>query len=221
MSWLVVGLFSEGPTDRRFLPRIVYRTLLGIVQAEAARAVELQEDIVAYIEKPNAERAELVCRDRESVDLFVIHADASRSLVDQIEARLIGQVRASARAACAMTEARIVPLIPVRETEAWMLADPDAVARVFGFSAWPERVAVSWYPERAETVEDPKRTLTEAVRALFGGRKARRVPGPEGLFDQIAEEIDLRRLARLPSYQRFEADLRSGLGALGILRRAP
>ena len=102
-----------------------------------------------------------------------------------------------------------------------MLADPDAVARVFGFSAWPERVAVSWHPERAETVEDPKRTLTEAVRALFGGRKGRRVPGPEGLFDQIAEEIDLRRLARLPSYQRFEADLRSGLGALGIVRRTP
>ncbi|KMO12845.1 hypothetical protein, partial [Methylobacterium platani] len=97
MTWLVVGLFSEGSTDRRFLPRIVYRTLLGIVQAEAVTAVELQEDILAYTEKPNAERADIICRDRQGVDLFVIHADASRSLADQIEARLVGQVRARAR----------------------------------------------------------------------------------------------------------------------------
>jgi len=220
MTWLVAGLFSEGPTDRRFLPRIVYRTLLDIVQAEAAMTVELQEIVISYNEKINAKRADIICRDRESVDLFVIHADASRSLVDQIQARFVGQVRALARDGCAMPESRIVPLIPVREMEAWMLADPDAVARVFGFSAWPDRIALSWQPERAEVVEDPKRALNDAVRALFGGRKGRRAPGPEGLFDQIAEEIDLRRLARLASYQRFEADLRSGLTAIGILRRA-
>ncbi|MFH6781820.1 MULTISPECIES: DUF4276 family protein [Methylobacterium] len=217
----MAGLFSEGPTDRRFLPKIVYRTLLGIVQAEAVVRVELQEDILSYTEKTNAARAAIVCRDRDSVDLFVIHADASRARVEQVEAQIVGQVRTFSRAECAMPEHRIVPLMPVREMEAWTLADPDAVARVFGFASWPDRVPLSWHPERAETVEDPKRALNEAVRVLFGGRKGRRAPDPGGLLDQIAAEMDLRRLGRLPSYQRFETDLRVGLGAIGIVRRTP
>lgn len=211
MTWVVVGLFCEGPTDRRFLPPVIYRTLLALLLERPDARVELQEEIVLYPERTNDECARAICRDRDHVDVFVVHADAARPQNDQAQERIIGPIRALAGERCGLAPARIVPLLPVREMEAWILADPDAIARAVGFRSWPDGVPLGWQPERAESVPDPKRTLDEAVRALSGGRRGRRSFGAGAFLDLIAAEADLGRLGRLASYQRFRAELRAAL----------
>ncbi|GJE03786.1 hypothetical protein GMJLKIPL_5743 [Methylobacterium isbiliense] len=217
--WLVVGLFCEGPTDGRFLPTIIHRTLLAILVEQSAFDVELQEQIIPYAEKSNEERAQAICRERASVDLFVVHADASRLQSERVQDTIVGQIQATASAACGVRPERIIPLLPIREMEAWVLADPDAIARALGYDAgWPERVERGWQPERAEAEPDPKRTLDAAIRSLAGGRRGRRSPGAEAYFDRIADEVGLSCLGRLASYQRFRTDLQRGFTSL---RRPP
>jgi hypothetical protein len=212
--WLVVGLFCEGPTDRRFLSQLIPRTLLAILAEQSAFDVEFQEQIVLFEEKTNEDRAQLICAERTNIDLFVVHVDATRPQRERVQDAIVGQIQAIARATCGVPAERIVPLVPIREMEAWILSDPEAIARVLGYESWPDRVRRDWVPDRAEAETDPKRTLDEAVRNLVGRRRGRRRDGGDVYVDLIGAEVDLTRLDRLDSFQRFRTDLLEGLRAL-------
>ena len=53
-------------------------------------------------------------------------------------------------------------LIPIREIEAWLLCDRAALKQVFGTVAQPK------VPAHPETLEDPKKTLRDAIKKSGG-----------------------------------------------------
>jgi energy-coupling factor transporter ATP-binding protein EcfA2 len=122
--------------------------------------------------------------------IFVVHADGAgdpeRALREQVEPGLAlarSDHGALAAAAC----------VPVREIEAWMLADPEP----FGKLQIPLAL-----PGAPETVPDPKRVFREIVASGSGGRLDSRL-----LYEFFGNNVSPTALRKLPAFCRFEAQL--------------
>lgn len=93
---------------------------------------------------------------------------------------------------------RVIGIVPVRETEAWMLADPAALP--------PAPAAVVREAVRSardvHKVMDPKKTLNRA----FGPRHR-----PEYDFDRLGQRVSLDVLRQVPAYARWVDDLRTAM----------
>jgi hypothetical protein len=104
----------------------------------------------------------------------------------------------------------LVPVVPVRKTEAWVLADGDALRGVLGIN-WPDvRLGV---PNRAADVEripDPKVPIRELVRRL--NRPI------EDFYEELAESISLDRLCGVPSFAEVRARIGESLAEMGYRR---
>ncbi|MFJ2441830.1 hypothetical protein ACIOWG_15565 [Streptomyces sp. NPDC087658] len=98
---------------------------------------------------------------------------------------------------------RIVGVVPVRETEAWLLADGPLLASLPG--AVPELIPPDG--RGIERTADPKALLS---RVLPGGDNRE-------LADFLGERIDLDRLHTLPAYQLWCAELTAALKELRFL----
>ncbi|WP_235184079.1 DUF4276 family protein [Hymenobacter sp. IS2118] len=111
----------------------------------------------------------------------------------------------------------IVPLIPVHMTEAWMLADPDALLRA---TDTPLSAAQLHLPTAAgaERKARPKEFLEEFIRESQAhlSRKRDRIDLGD-LYALLSDSISAVRLNALPSYQQFKADFSVALTSLGFL----
>ena len=218
MIWLVIGLFSEGSTDSRFLPHIIYRHTLELILASGQQNVQLQEGIILFKERENADRVRRICRETTTVDIFIVHADAAVNARARILEKIIGDIQGLAYDTCKIESRRIVSLLPCREMEAWALVDPDAIARACGFYAWPESTSRNWNPERAESLDDPKATLLAAIAALHSRTRKRRPPQIGDILERIGTEVDLKQLGRTESFRIFSGALTKALQAKGALQ---
>lgn len=107
---------------------------------------------------------------------------------------------------------RLVPLVPVREMEAWALADLDVVREVAGADWDVSSVTDGELLGRPERLPDPKRTLSDVMRQARRPRRGKR--HVDTYLPLISERLELPALRRLPSFQRFERDLRAALAPL-------
>jgi hypothetical protein len=95
-----------------------------------------------------------------------------------------------------------VACVPVREIEAWLLADAEPFRRLLGKGANP---ALPGDPERDL---DPKKTLRQILQE--GGMRR----SAESVYTFIGENVQLAALRALPAYRAFEADLVDGIRAV-------
>lgn len=133
-----------------------------------------------------------------SVDLVVIHRDADNA---GWEARRQEIITAVAELSCG-----VVPVIPVRMTEAWLLLDEQAIRTVAGNPKGTTQLELPSAGE-LERRADPKAILAEAllIAADESGRRRERV---KRRFNQHRRQL-LERLdpngpvVQLPSWQRL------------------
>ena len=113
---------------------------------------------------------------------------------------------------------RTVAVVPVRETEAWVLVDGDALRAAFGTVLDDMGLSIPARPREVERIRDPKRTVRRAFAKVVGTRqlKKKRV---ETFLDVIGERVRLDRLREVPAFQRLEHDLRAALFTFGYLRQ--
>lgn len=125
---------------------------------------------------------------RERLDLVVVHRDADNA---GAEARLVEIRGAVAETAVC---AHVVPIVPVRMTEAWLLLDEAAIRTVAGN---PRGTTPLELPRRheVERIADPKNALREALSAAANvtGRRRERLERrfPENRR-QLLERLDTR-----------------------------
>ncbi|MGW2123797.1 hypothetical protein [Streptomyces sp. NPDC001758] len=123
---------------------------------------------------------------------MVIHHDHNeRSKVEAIRERFPGDAH------------RIVPLVPVRETEAWMLADREALRE-----SAPTRGTAEMVPRDVQEIADPKAVL----KAALGGRR-----DPEHDFARLGQTVALDELGKVPAYRRRTAELRAEMARQWLL----
>lgn len=182
MRYLALGLFSEGPSDQQFLQRIIYRAVHQKAVEIHNATVEVQEAFVRGEDFKSNQRAERVLEafgnhlDQGVIDLLFIHADGDtdpqRAQAERV-APCIARIDREQ-----MTRAfAIVPVIPVRMTEAWALADATALQNVLGTTRSPSDLGLSDHILRSlETLAEPKALLKEVMQRSGAQRGRRREP---------------------------------------------
>ncbi len=192
------ALVADGPSDRALLPILAWtlrqrRPPLTFAQPDVvvrggkALDATIDETIAAY-----------------GVDLLFVHRDAER--VDrEIRRREIP------------ANDRVVAVIPVRMTEAWLLTDEKALRKAAGNPNG--RAALSLPPvNRLESLPDPKSTLRDllVVASKAIGRRRKRFD-QHGARQRLADLIeDFSPLRQLSAFTAFEAELEEGLGRIGV-----
>ncbi|MFD7937488.1 DUF4276 family protein [Streptomyces sp. NPDC059755] len=191
-----IALLTEGLSDQWFLLPLIDRQVEELELAsphgfDFANTVPGSRFTVAPRERVSEEVEMLL----DHMDLVILHHDHNeRSKVEAVRASLRKVEDAD----------RVVGLVPVRETEAWMLADP-AVLPDTPAAAVRDLIRSSRDVER---VPDPKKALAQA----FGPRHR-----PEYEFDRLGQRMSLAALRQVPAYARWVAELSRALQKLRFL----
>jgi hypothetical protein len=82
---------------------------------------------------------------------------------DSADPRELAQELSTALRTCPIDPHVVV--IPIREIEAWLLSDPNAIRDGLNLRSTPSRIA------NPETILDPKRKLREIIQSKSQGRK--------------------------------------------------
>lgn len=191
--YLSLALLTEGAGDQWFLVPLVDR-LIAELALEAPVGFDYSGVVVG--ECFTVAHRDLVAREVTDLlryfDIVMVHHDHNeRGKVDAVRERFPDDAH------------RIVALVPVRETEAWMLTDPEAVRE-----AAPTRDAAWELPYDVEKVADPKSLL----KAALGGRR-----DAERDFGRLGQTVALDALGKVPAYRRWTTELRGAMERLRFL----
>ena len=152
----------------------------------------------------------------EGFHALLIHADADDLAWEEARRQRFepgfALVRGRSRGVCR----DLVPIIPVRTVEAWMIADPDAVRQALN-TALPDHQLGLPPLHQVEFHANPKEVLTQAIQIVYKDRSSRRWPSLASIQVELANNIRLERLHHLDAYKRFHQDLRNTLHELQML----
>ena len=220
MKQLFAGFLTEGVTDSRFLEAIVRKTLNKI-------AFECKGQIdIELFELPKQKEASFIEQILEASQIgfsdfgmmmLCVHADAdSENSRDTYENKINPAIAELAK----QDEHRfckvLVAIVPVQETEAWLLADKDLLKREIGTNKSDRELGISRQPEN---MSNPKEIIQNAIRIAREGltKRRRQELDISELYLPIGQTIDLNQLERLVSFQDFEENVRTAFRKLNLL----
>ncbi len=190
-------LLADGSSDQVLLP--ILQWLLDRHCPQPSR-MHFASDLVSN-SRTLADRIGIAL-DCFPCDLLFVHRDAERESphVRQLEIERAWQLQQAA--------GKLVTVIPVRMTEAWLLLDDAAIRRAAGNPNGQMALELP-PPARAELAPDPKELLFDALRRASGLSPSRlRRFRPEAARRRIAELTQsFDGLRALPSFARLEAQV--------------
>ncbi len=208
-----LALWVEGPSDLPFLQRLMYRATHHAAHDALSFSIDIEEQFLRPDRFDPTTATTRVLRlmqafssqlsDRQPTIMFV-HADAD----GDADVALSNAAAPGLSALQSISGPKFagVPIIPVRCTEAWALADVDALRRTLGTTrslaelGLPERLA--HHPEHAESLNDPKGLLAEVTARANPHRRGRRAFSSQPTIpDGLGDDIDLDRLNQLPAFK--------------------
>jgi Domain of unknown function (DUF4276) len=221
MRYLGLALYAEGPTDYRFLSPILRRVADDLCLREATEPVSIGEVLALDAsrgDRPVVRASQILASAKAAdgaFDILFIHADGAgdprRVRAERVEpaVRLMAVERPGSADG-------IVAVVPIRETEAWALADGDALRLAFGTILGDDQLGIPTRITAVEALIDPKSCLDQAYEKAVGrkrpGRKA------AGVLDILGERIRLECLRGVPAFRGFEEDFFRALRSLRYLR---
>lgn len=220
MRLLSSALYCEGPSDALFL-RPLLRRLCEATAGHALEPVEVPDGIElvdqpAHRSRPRDERIALAAGAAEGAWIVLfIHADADArdshaAIAERVQPgidRLAGELGMNKR---------VVAVVPIRSTEAWLLADPAALRRVLGTTLGDDALGLSqMLAHGAERVTDPKALLRQAIAVAKPRARAAQVASYRASLGELAS---FERLRLLGAFRTLEQDFRAALVEVGILR---
>lgn len=210
MRYLASALVAEGATDDRFLRPLLSRALEEVCYREFDEMVEVSEvQVLRGYGGPHAvpKIVGLVDDQPDSYKVVFVHRDQGAN-PSRVHAEWVEPLRAQ----WGDRAERLVMVVPVRETEAWMLADGNALRAVLRVS-WPDnQLGVPSAPRRVEEIADPKRVLQRV-----GARISRAFTG---YYERLGEEVSIDALRRVPAFRQWWDDTCDALTQVGFVRRS-
>ncbi|HHA2765405.1 TPA: hypothetical protein ACOEQU_003802 [Stenotrophomonas maltophilia] len=214
MNYLGLALYAEGSTDYYFLQPLL-RRLSEDVMALRGRAPAEVSDVLG-VDHPESAREErrderiraAAAASHGSWNIFFIHADGSgdaeRAKREQADPGIL-----------ALQPEHGVAVIPVKETEAWAMADGEALRKAFGCTLSDVELGVPPQAADVQKIADPKKSLEEALGSARGG--ARRKRAISQYLGTIGETVSMERLRQVPSFAATEQELVIALQKLGLI----
>jgi hypothetical protein len=208
--YLRAGLYAEGTSDYDFLLPLLDRLMISLSASLLPGVSDVVETLGIDAPEPRPRRraeqiAAAVADSWDACTLFVIHADGAGDPDEARRNRIDPGIEAGRSTYPEIVSAAC---IPVRETEAWMLADAEIFRRLLGSKAQPV------LPAEPERDADPKVTLRRILRE--GGIQRE----PERLYRSFGEQVRFEALRTLPAFLAFERELSDAVQAVAQLQRA-
>ena len=196
---LFIGLVAEGPTDIRFLQNVVQRTFEDVAYNECAQEVEILTYELQNVGKGGS-FADLV----ENAAFEGVRQLGAMTIEERFEHKFQPAItRLTAFEADDNYCTVLTPLIAVRMIEGWILADKQLFKAEINTSMSDSDLGIARDPE---TISDPKRIISDAIRiSSIGQPKRRKELSIADLYAPIGAKISLDALNRLPSYRKFRA----------------
>ena len=220
MRYLGLALYAEGSTDYHFLRPLLQRLCEDLCASEAVNPVDVSEVLALNHpaetnDEPREQRVLAAAKEAQgSWCILFVHADGAS---DPARARNEQVVPSLELLREAFKDKGVgVAVVPVRETEAWAIADGDAIRSAFGTSlndgqlGLPARRAV-------EAAADPKAVLLAAFHATNPSGR-RRKQGTSPYLNTLGEAVSLEHLREIGAFNRLVVELRAALRQLEILQ---
>lgn len=195
---LVPGLVAEGNTDELFLGQVIVRQLAALTDRSSRCFASVRPAQIGAC-KMTWTFEQLISMTMElAADCHVLFAHSDHNERGKAE-RLITAIGESG------SSVPVVPIVPVRETEAWLLADCKAWNDIRGarLDVLPQR------PREVERIADPKLVMDAAL--------PRRVKRRNDYYDYLGRNVDLGVLAQVPAYAAWVGETETVLKELGYL----
>ncbi len=219
MRTLVIALYAEGVTDNRFLPPLIQRTAERILAQYGYDFTDVLDPII--VPKQQGRRQDCILKAAHfayGYHILIVHSDADDNTQEPARLERIqpgfALVAHSNESVCK----HLVPIIPVRMIEAWMLADHSAFRETIGTDISPQNLGFPARPALVETDANPKQTLNEIIRKAQAGRSQRhRSFDFSTRQESLARRIGLDILLTIPSYKTFVLDFKKILAQLNFI----
>lgn len=222
MAELFIGLIAEGTTDYRFLKPIIEKAFADIAfqckgQIDIGEVTEIKD-----CDKGNSFSDYVLNASQKAqtlgITILVVHTDADdtsavNAYKNKIEPAKLLLEQQSPNTHCT----NLVALVPIRETESWMLADKNALIKSIGNTQKSETdLKINGTPE---TFNDPKAKIEEAIRIGRAEmpKKLRNALDISGLYEYLGQKINPDNLKTFKSYKDFEENIKAVLIQLNLL----
>lgn len=205
LSWAVL---YEGQSDASYFDIMIHKLMLEMV-CGGDHVVSIPENPVRIRSRSIIGFAREVCDNSDSFDILFIHLDAGGRSISQRISQTTSEYLAALKETCDWSDKRCVFVLPRHETEAWVLADAEAVCVALGYNGNPSGVGLPASASEAERIQDPKLCLNEVINQIRGGRHRKR--GDRNVFAAVAQNQRIEILRGSESFSEFECRLRSAL----------
>jgi len=218
--YIVIGLFTEGSTDIRFLESVVKRTFeeiafhcKGEIDIDIC-PVKINKTGLTFIEQIE-QVSGIGCRELGTT-IMCIHADADDSTDMNTFNNKIIPAQVHLNTLNENDHCKIMaPIVPIYMTESWMLADTPLLKRHLGTTLPDNELNIHKHPE---TIVNPKRVIEDAIRISREhiGKRHRKDLQIKDLYLPLGQQIELSKLQCLRSYQKFRDSAVKSFQAAGI-----
>lgn len=217
---LFIGLITEGPTDVRFLQSVVERTFIDV-------AFECENDLEPYVKCLTVEKVRLSFNEyvekasrrgmeEMGMDILCVHTDADSKDTKRAYAEKINPAKEFLSDKKGEICKSLIPIVPVRMVEAWMLADKELLKEEMGTRMSDEELGINRMPE---LYLDPKAIIQAIGKSnRTTTRRHRKDLDISELYASIGARLELEKLHLLPSYRQFVDEVREAYRQLGLLR---
>ena len=217
---LYIGIITEGPTDVRFLKSVIERTFQDIAFNECVPDIEIQTFVI-QTSKIGLEFCEHIKQaSLDGVNLYgimtlAVHTDADKHTYEERKSNKIVPALAILENLDDNYCKILTPVIPVRMTEAWMLADKELLKKHIGTTENDRTLGIERDPE---AISDPKVAIENAIRiAMAYLPKRRHKITLSELYEIMGDAIGLEQLMSLSSYRKFTDEVRNTYRILGYM----
>ncbi len=219
MNTLMLGLYAEGRTDERFLPIIIQRTSEKLLIQHDRSNIEANEPEIIRVRNSDrynskAERIFAAAHVAYGYHALVIHSDADDLTYQQAYQERFGpgkELLKDQKRACR----DLIPIIPVRMVEAWMLADSEALQKALSIKKNFNFLKRS---RQVESYTDPKDVLDQVIRAAYPDYPKLWSKLRGKLYAELAPLIRLELLYQVPAYREFVRELAKTFKFLNLIQ---
>ena len=218
-----IGLLAEGDTDMRFFKSIIERTFKQI-RNECKKQIDIYEiEEISNTKGTVSKEAILEAAketQKEGLMVLCVHIDADNKsdvavFKNKINPVLVDLKKKDSTRYCHT----LLPIVPIQETEAWMLADKELLKNYLRTKKTYKELGIDVKPEN---VADPKEKIKNAIRKAKEHqtkrkRKSRSNLEISDLYQIIGTNLALEKLEPLSSYKKFEENVRKVFRELNYL----
>lgn len=224
---LFVCFTAEGSTDNLFLPEIIKKTVEKLLYEEAVKDIDLEDIGILKTSKTDKSFKEYVQEAavdaiKNGFQLMIVHTDSDKDTYEErIEHKfnpVLLAINSSEDSNLKEYGEYIVPIIPIKMIEAWLLADKELLKDEIGTHLSDAELHIEGNPE---SMADPKQRIIDAIRIAEKASTHRRkilINDIEELYEIIGAKLNISNLEVLYSYRKFVENLRKGLQKLGYIQ---